>query len=240
MNTIINKIMNASLFTEQSFAGIEKYYSKNNNAFFFTLHYTIDEISVLKRYSEIAEKDSHKALLESFNNLIKEGGPNTLEKNSSLLILVKCTSLESIEKHHQQVLLLEEDEYYFKKYVILYTENTIAALNEQENLINYLTEKLNDEESFSKYAKNGFSEEIADYIMVMQLFIKLPFLKVQTVDNSFKALSEKITESLGETNERFVNWIFDNEERIKALDFMNENAEEMINELLSQLPNDQN
>lgn len=232
--------MEAFQFTVQSFEGIEKYYTKDSNTFFFTLQYNIEEISVLKRYSEIAEKENHKTLLKGFNNLIKEGGSNAIEKNSSLLILVKCPSLESIEKNHQQILLLEEDEYYFKKYVILYTDASISILNEQENLINYLNEKLNDEISFSKYAKSGFNEEIADYLMVMQLFIKLPFLTVQTADNNFKGLPEKISEALGENNERFVNWILENEDQIKALDFVQQNTEEQINEILNHLPNDQN
>jgi hypothetical protein len=240
MNTVINKIMEVSEYSPQSFNGIERYYSKEDNSFFFTLQYSIDEISTLRKYSEISERDNYKRLLESFNTLIKEGQSNTVEKNSSLLILVKCETLEAIEKYHQQILLLEEDEYFFKKYVILYTINSIATLMAQENLLGYLNEKLNDEVSFSKYANEGYNDEIADYLMVIQLFIKLPLLKVQTGDNNFKALAEKISDGLGETDEHFINWILENDQRILSLDFMRENSEEEIEELLNHLPNDQN
>lgn len=240
MNTVINKIMEASRYSEQSFGGIEKYYSKEDSSFFFTIQYSIDEISILRKYVEISEKDNYKALLESFNTLIKVGQSNTIEKNSSLLVLVKCETLEAIEKYHQQIMLLEEDEYFFKKYVILYTDNSLVTLLAQENLMGYLVEKLNDEVSFSKYANEGYSDEIADYLMVMQLFIKLPLLKVQTGDNNFKALAEKISDALGERDEHFINWILENDERILSLDFMRENSEEEIEELLNHLPNDQN
>ncbi len=240
MNKIIKKIMRASGYSEMRFEGIESYYSNEDKSFFFTLQFSIDEISGLRKYSEFAEKTIYKDLLERFNKLIKEGQSNTIEKNSSLLVLVKCETLEAIEKYHQQILLLEEDEYFFKKYIILFTENSLAILVAQKNLMDYLNERLNDEVSFSKYAKKGFSDEIADYLMVIQLFIKLPILKVQTGDDNFKVLAEKISDALGERDEQFINWMLENHESISNLDFMLENSEEEIELLLKHLQNDQN
>ncbi|MBK9247176.1 MAG: hypothetical protein IPM69_03465 [Ignavibacteria bacterium] len=240
MNTIVNKIMAASGYSEESFAGIERYYSKEDNAFFFVIQYSIDDISGLRKYSQLTEKDNYKGFLESFNTLIKEGQSNKIEKNSSLLVLVKSETLEAIGKYHQQILLLKEDEYFFKKYVILYTDATVSVLSQKLNLLNYLHEKLKDEVSFSKYAKQGYCQDIEDYLMVIQLFIKLPPLNVQIGGENFKALHEKISETLNENDEGFINWILENEEQISKLDFKQENAEGEIEALLNRLPNDQN
>lgn len=239
MNTIINKIMFASEYPAKSFEGIPTYYSRNDSSFFFTLQYSLSEIAALKKYTEFTEEQKYKDLLRNFQILVKDGLLNTVEKNSSLIVLVKCDSLNAIEKYHQQILLLEEDEYFFKKYVIFYTEDVAATLNSKDNLLEYLHEKLNDEESFGKYAEKGFIDDIADYIMVLQLFIKLPLLKVKIGDEEYKTLNDKISETLGENDEAFMNWIIQSENSVADIDFMQEGIEENIDSILSHLPNDQ-
>lgn len=111
IQAIINKI-----FEESEFENREGYYSKDNNQFYLTLHLNETEFKSIENKNSIEEIHSYKELLEYFNELVQSGTSTSIEKNTSLLIFVKCENINALEEYKQQILLLEEDQYFFKKY----------------------------------------------------------------------------------------------------------------------------
>ncbi|KKL13069.1 hypothetical protein LCGC14_2529460, partial [marine sediment metagenome] len=159
-----------------------------------------------------------------------------IEKNSSLIVLVNCSSINRIEKLQQQILLFEEDPYFLKKYVILYTDTSIMGFP-KAILIPELRKKINDNIIFNRYSKEGYIDEIADYLVVMQLFIKLPFLNLDYTTEGFVSLNQKIMSVLN-TQESLYASLLSRSEELLQINFSQLEDEEIINETLSFLPND--
>ena len=74
--------------------------------------------------------------------------------------------------------------------------------------------------------------------MTLQLFIKLPFLKIESDVNQFVGLKEKIAQELGQNDETFLNWALANENRISRIDFLREGSDNDIEEILREFPNE--
>lgn len=238
MNEIIEKIL---LGTNHEVHFIDQettFYSNGYVAYFFVINLDLSEINNLKKYSDFEKNSKYKSLLDWFNNQVLRGITNTIEKNSALFILVKCDNITAIEDYQQQILLLEEDEYFFKKYVIFYTEPAIKDLISADQLIPLLQEKVKDESNYNIFANNGYKNEIAEYIVILQLFIKLPFLKLAFDVENYKLLDEKISNALGNDLERVFDDIVKNSKKIIATDFENIENENTIDELLNLLIND--
>jgi hypothetical protein len=238
MIKIIKKIMSETGHeVYQTNGGIE-YYSFKDKAYFFFLSLELSEIMNIKSYTDFELNKKYVLLKEDFNKLLKEGLSNTLEKNSALIILVKCITLTSIEKFQQPILLLEEDEYFFKKYVVLYSDMAIQGLNTANSLIPLLQEKVKNETYYNSFASAGYNDEIAEYLVVLQLFIKLPFLKLSFDGENYKMLSQKISEALGTDLVKTYNNLLMYSKKIEELDFSKEINEDSIDELLRSLAND--
>lgn len=233
IQAIINKI-----FEESEFENREGYYSKDNNQFYLTLHLNETEFKSIENKNSIEEIPSYKELLEYFNELVQSGTSTSIEKNTSLLIFVKCENINALEEYKQQILLLEEDQYFFKKYVILYTDCAIRNININA-ILSDLETKLSSNEDFKNYYTNGFIPELEEYLFVLQLYIKIPFISLPDFDNQFKTLDTKITESLG-ANHSIKEVVIDNYGDIMMLDFLaqGELIDQKIATILSSLPND--
>ncbi len=238
MTEIIEKILLATNHEVHFIDGKTAFYSNGCVAYFFFLNLELSEMANLKRYSDFEKNNKYKSLLDQFNNQVLEGIANTIEKNSALFILVKCDNITAIENYQQQILLLEEDEYFFKKYVIFYTEPAIKGLLSVDQIIPLLQEKVKDESNYDIFANNGYINKIAEYIVILQLFIKLPFLKLAFDVENYKLLDEKISNSLGNDLERVFDNVVKNSKKIIATDFESIENENAIDELLNLLTND--
>lgn len=234
---MIQAIIN-NIFDESGFENNENYYSKDNNQFYLTLHLNETEFSSIENKNSIEEIQAYKELLENFNELVQIGTSTSIEKNTSLLIFVKCQNINALEEYKQQILLLEEDQYFFKKYVILYTDGAIRNINTNAILPDLET-KLGRNENFNNYSKNGFIPELEEYLFVLQLYIKIPFISLPDFDNQFKSLDTKITESLG-ANHSIKEVVIDNYGDIMMLDFLEqgEQVDQKIESILNLLSND--
>lgn len=233
IQAIINKI-----FEESGFENGEKYNSKDNNQFYISLHLNETEFKSIENKNSIEEIPSYKELLEFFNELVKSGTSTSIEKNTSLLIIVKCENINALEEYKQQILLLEEDQYFFKKYVILYTHNAIRNINTYA-ILSDLETKLSKKEDFENYYAKGFIPELEEYLFVLQLYIKIPFISLPDFDNQFKSLDTTIREVLAE-NIRIKQTVMDKYDDIIEIDFLaqGEQVDQKIATILSSLPND--
>lgn len=237
MNDILQKIFTEAGF-EASLAGGQRYYFKGERAYFFLLDINITEMGNLKSFTDLESNGRYIELKNSFNTLVKEGTSNTLQKNSALLITVKCTSLAALHDQQQQILMLEEDEYFFKKYVLLYTDACIAGLNVAGLVIPVLQDKVRDEANFNRYAGEGYSAALDEYMVVLQLFIKLPFLKLSFDGAEYKPLDQKIIDSLGpELNQNYEDFLTI-APQLSGVDFTDHNSEQLIDQLTTLMFND--
>jgi hypothetical protein len=60
-------------------------------------------------------------LIKIFNK--KKKDLNEIEKNTSLIILLKVENLKKdFEELKNQIMRIEEDEYFFRKYIIIYND----------------------------------------------------------------------------------------------------------------------
>lgn len=230
---IINKI-----FEESTFEKKERYYSKGNNQFYLTLILNETEFQSIENKNSIEDIQSYKALLKCFNELVQSGTSTSIEKNTSLLIFVKCESINALEVYKQQILLLEEDQYFFKKYVILYTENAINSIN-TDAILSDLESKLSSDEHYENYYNKGFITELEEYLFVLQLFIKIPFITLPDSDIEFKTLETKITEDLGESH-NIKQTVVGHYDDIMAINFLEpgEHVDQSIEKILSLLSDD--
>lgn len=208
------------------------YYNYNNVAYYFTINIALSEFSQIKTFHDLTTNESYKLFKTQFDALEKAGISNVIEKNSSLILLVQVEDMNELDRLQHNILMIEEDEYFFKKYVILHSNDAIKHLNFEN-----IHSKVNDIESFNSFSQSGYLKELEEYIFILQLFIKLPFLKLEFDTENFETLGQKISKSLEVKNEEVYESII-NFESLSTLDFMSKDAEREIENILELLKND--
>jgi hypothetical protein len=159
-------------------------------------------------YFIVLDKNSIESLeIETFLNVLQEVyvefkrqeyTNETFDKNTTLILCVNG------EVDNENLSLLEEDAYLFKKNIIAYTNNSLEELNHMLNFqysYNNLLQNLNDEEKFEQYKSNGN----IGYKLLVQIFIKLSFLKFRREMRNLDNLSEII---LNRANEEGIAEIY--------------------------------
>jgi hypothetical protein len=211
-------------------------FSYENKSFFFNINIIESELLSIKNTQSFYGNKDYESILEVYKNLVNTSGIPEIEKNSSLIITVKCEDLGALSKLQQQILLIEENEYFFKKYIILYTEESISELLKKPT-VDFLQEKLNDSEKFNKFSDSGYSSDLTEYMVVLQLFIKLPFLKILFSQNEYLDLNNKLNNSLEKDSLKF-DRLMKYHSDINEIDFTKVEDERKINLILKMVSND--
>lgn len=143
-----------------------------------------------------------KNILDEFDKIKKE--KSDIEKNTSLIIFVKLDNLETefIELKNR-IMDIEENEYWFKKYVVVYTNNSLINLKNASRL----NEVIFDELRFDNFKENLFADD--EYFFTIQLFMKIPFLKIGLKESVFSNLGEMIDNKLVFDQKQMVSRILD-------------------------------
>ncbi len=238
MNEIVKKIFTESSHEENTTEDGITYFSYKDVTYYFLLELEQMEFDGIRKFSDFEENVNYKKLKSNFDILVAQGKSNTMEKNSSLIVMIKCDSLQYIETYQQQIFLLEEDEYFFKKYVVIYSEESIKDFKQVEHIIPLLQEKVNKEEKFEAYRNKGYQVELEEYLITLQFFIKFPFLKMVLTGDIFKSLERKIADELGAGLESLYDQIVERFDDISSLQFENEESTDSIEKILKILPND--
>lgn len=238
MINYLEKIFQESNIVEKEINDKQSFFSLDNVSYYFTIELEWNEFTNCKRYSDFESLPNYQELKEAFDQIESKGESNVIEKNSSLIVLVKAPSLETIEEYYQQVLLLEEDEFFLKKYVILYSEKSVSEFPKETDLIPYLETKVANDENFNNYMTNGHSEELEEYLLILQLFTKLPFLTLSLEGITFKALEERLQDKLGHSNSGIYDKLINEQSLITSIDFTDEDNEQEMDQLLKLLEND--
>lgn len=235
METLIRSILSNNEYTfDENIIG----FHLEDKSYFFIKSIGADELEIINNKDSLKNQTWYSEFLSKFNEKSEEPHYKNLEKNGSLLILVNSSSISDIERLQSQILLIEEDQYYIKKYVIVYTSEALVkianiASNEQ------LQMAINNRTSFQSLLTNGYSQENEDYILLMQLFIKLPFLTLKFSEDEFVSLPEKLKTALVNDYSIFQQLLILNEQ-LQNIDFLSLESENEIDNLLALLTNDQN
>lgn len=231
------KTLTATILENNSFVFEEKIngFHKDMSSFFFIEEIRSEELKIIKDKSTLDNCDWYKKYLESFSNTCKSTTYSALEKNSSLIILVQANDITEIQQLQSQILLIEEDRFFVKKYIIVYTSGSLAKIRENKTNAQ-LQSELNNQTAFLNILNNGFTSDNEDYILVLQLFIKLPFLVLNFSEDQFTTLLEKLKINLDDDYST-VQYLVNNGNEINQLDFLDpkESMEESINKLIKEL-----
>lgn len=233
METLINTILtnNGYCYNEAI-----KGFQLENKAYFFTQIISSDKLEEIKNRSSLDKCEWYKSFLSDFNELCRKNEYPPLEKNSSLLILVESNSIEDLERLQSQILVLEEDQFFVKKYILIYTTTGLSKISELSSNEEFQS-RINNSQSFEKLMKDGLSQDLEEYLILLQLFIKLPFLKLKSEEDSFVGLQEKLKDVLS-TDLKVYEEVLASTEKLQKLDFLDMESDIDIDNLLTLLTDD--
>lgn len=151
--------------------------------------------------------DLNKLIEHDFNNIYSyiknsEHYNNYMDKNTSLIILLEFDDFKYMLNNsilNKCIFDMEENKYNFKKYVITYSKNQLKELQAVDKLEGSLLENINEiiysREYFTDFKLNPTEDSI--YNLISKLYIKLPFLKLNSKEEQISSLKEKIEIELG-------------------------------------------
>ena len=206
------------------------FYFKENQQYYIVVEYSVEEF---KDFFDSTKTDS---IISFFDDRKKES--DDIQKNSSIIICVKVDNLKKeFRELNNQIMKIEEDEYFFKKYVILYTENSVRDLKTKDNIVATLQDRLSNITNFDQFQENNFFND--EYFLVVQLFVKLPFLTIEKSDSDFQSIEEKLLKAiLADSNQNLNKKLLseDKDKLDKLLDsFLSEDENSDINNFLKTL-----
>jgi len=235
METLISSILTNNGFI---FNDTINGYHLEDKAYFFTRIIGSDELEEIKNKSSMDDSTWYQEFISSFNAICENTDYPALEKNSSLLVIVEALSITDLDRLQSQILLLEEDQFYIKKYVIVFTKSSFAKISELTSN-EQLQSAVNNSKSFNSLMTQGLSQEIEDYLLLLQLFIKLPFLKLRFENETFIGLPEKLRKVLS-TDMEIYERLLDFSEELHKLNFLDSESDSGIDNLITLVSNDSN
>ncbi|MGB3945916.1 MAG: ABC-three component system middle component 1 [Candidatus Saccharimonadales bacterium] len=101
-------------------------------------------------------------------------------RSTSLVICHKVSDVNERDAVKNTILKIEENSFGLRKFIVSYTDTSIRDLLniEESELVSQLHAKV--ESGFSAFIDSKATNSIEEYDIVLQLFIKLPFMKMQS------------------------------------------------------------
>ncbi|MDF9611014.1 hypothetical protein P5763_02800 [Bacillus cereus] len=145
-------------------------------------------------------EDTLMEYIERFQSAVYEekGAIVGMDKNLSLLIVLKVDSLDLPPAIQSLIFDIEEDPYTFKKYILAYTgeqESLLISLfkeSDQNDVTSFFNKILYDTEKFSPFKNRETNENALVYDLVSKIFIKLPYLSIKNQHKEMDVLLNDI------------------------------------------------
>lgn len=177
-NLIDNLFLNQKFIVNNNYDNFS-FWRKEDQEYYLVVMLNVDEF----------KKFDYKNILDEFNELKKER--SDIEKNTSLIVFVSLNNLkEDFSSLKNKIMDIEENEYWFKKYVVVYSNNSFNNLKDEKSL----NDTVFNNQRFDTFKNDPFIDE--EYFLVMQLFMKIPFLKMKLEQEKFSNLYEVIDQKL--------------------------------------------
>lgn len=176
------------LFVEHGFAQVQvaddnlSVYQYSQSQFYFVAEYVESEF--------LDYEDSHitEAVINLYSSYQKDNP--VITKNSAMIILLKCDGHSPSEELLNKIYAVEEDPFGMRKYVVVAESEII----EQLKSISYddLTKIALNKGRFDKYQKNVTTNDDHEYMGAIQIYIKLPFLRMRESKEELQTISELV------------------------------------------------
>jgi len=160
------------------------------------------------------------------NAVINQSAPESFltdpafKKNCDLICIHHLDKLAEFKTHEDRIFEIEEDPHFYKKYVLYYSDTEVEAL--KGLTFSDLKDVISDKAKFDSYKEDPLAA--TQYSAAAKIFIKLPFLELQTTKIDLVPLSLQIAEAVAELN------IADLYELIQS---SGANSEDLIKEIIS-------
>lgn len=201
--------------------------------YFIIWEYTTEELNIFFK------SDITKKIVTNFKEIKKK--EFDIEKNTSLIILLKVDDLkEDFLKLKNQIMVIEEDEYFFRKYIIIYDEKWESEIKTIK--ISEIDDEIKNV-NLEAFRQNPFWNP-KNYLLI-QIFIKLPFLKVvwkKISKSNIWSLMNDINENIRKQELVPLNTYILEESNLdndieefenNILDIRNENVDAFLNNLIN-------
>lgn len=189
MKNVLGKIFNE--------AGYDEYKNDTDTYFLRTdgiENYIVSEYSK-EDFDNFFESKQTDNIIKVFEEWKLEN--EDVKNNTSMLICVEINELDENKYNYKnQIMIIEEDEYYFRKYVLIYTAKSIENLSVENNVCKEIRRVISDDKRFKDYEKEAYKDD--EFFVAIELMIKLPFLKLDMKQQTFKSLDKKIESKLKE------------------------------------------
>lgn len=206
-------------------------------------YYLVDFINP-EDLSDFMNKEKANNIFELFEEQKKQGVD--IEKNTSLLLCVRLNNIKNdISAIKNDVLFIEEDDFWFKKYVITYSDGSVPDAPVTGTYLEYFNQFLLDNDTFREYKNDVYLNE--KYFLVIQLFLKLPFLNVPiNTENNFNTIEDILSQQLSTIEMQFavnvisIEGLEDAEywERLKSNCMANTDTDDLIKEFFDKFEHD--
>lgn len=149
--------------------------------------FTFTEESDKKVYWAVVEWENLEQIAEQsaiFSSCRELVNQPEIDKNLSLVILIKLNDIDRINAAKSAIIKVEENPYYFKKYVLHYADTEYEQIKTQQGektVLEFLTQQIVSADCFKTY-KNEYRATIWQSL-VYRLALKLPFLPVTIKTN---------------------------------------------------------
>lgn len=182
---------------------------------------------------------------EYFKACKKAIDSNDIDKNTSLLILVKVPESVEFKQLKEQILTIEEDPYQFKKLVLFYSENELESLKYKiddalEEPLPFIEQNIIAAENFSIYKTNP--TQFSWQSLIYRITHKIPFIKINVEqDNNLQSLFDTNYNTLIQKGlAKFDTLINNSLLSLTQEDFQNISPEEILKRLTPETPIDEN
>lgn len=208
INTVIQKLFLEHDFNKEVELENGIYFNQKGNEYY--IYKTIKENELIGYLNENKEINNIIRLFKEHKEDLKD---QSIDKNTSLILFIEVDNIrEGYLSNLNSLLKFEENEYWFKRYAILYSREAYTYLDQEGEILPVLESKTSLSTEFEEYEKDILQKP--DYFLAMQLYIKLPFLKV----NNGSKLFTSIDEAIGGIDKKIKKFIFFYENNLQILD----------------------
>jgi hypothetical protein len=166
-------------------------------------------VQVLKGYLDSIPFEEAYMLFEEQKKLKPD-----IEKNTSLLIIAVTENIEQdLNTYKNSILQIEEDEFWFKKYVLVYSNESIANFNESDMIVEDLNTCILNNSQFIAFKDALYVNK--EYFVVMQIFLKIPFLIVPiSLNEQYLSINSILQNNLSSDQLSLLNMLLTQSEEI--------------------------
>jgi|SRR5699024_1075807 len=148
------------------------------------------------------ESEDYKNIISLYER--EKSKESYLQHNTTLILIINSDQLSQVYKQSiNEVLKIEENPHYFKKNVIFLNNDFANSLDLDKNIELQLERIITRKGGIDSFEKN-FSDD-TDYFIAIQIIIKLTFLNLNYITETFEDIKLKLKTAFAENPKIMIN-----------------------------------